>query len=181
MTIRSIALFLALGACVRSRPTPDPGYWVASDSSQYTPVVRLRAHVDVQRDRVLVNIDSGTVSVPGEPMRYAPPLMSNLYLSAVVAVPDSNSFTVGRAPGVVAARAERFGTAPPRTRIWRARLGARTPTVDSGIVRGGYTIPVAHLSDCREHSGTVGTDASRRRYPAARSSRRRSRLCVWRA
>jgi hypothetical protein len=57
-------------------------------------VARFRAHVDIRQDRVLIAIDSGTVHVPGEEIPGAPPLMSGLYLSAIVAVTDSSSLAV---------------------------------------------------------------------------------------
>lgn len=75
-------------------------YWVTSDSSQYTPVARFRVRVDLQRDHLVVIVDSATVTVPGELVPAAPPLMSNLFLSAIVAVADSTSLaTVSRIQG----------------------------------------------------------------------------------
>ena len=101
MKAHHVITALTLLACVHTTPTPTAvTYWIASDASQYTPVVRFRARVDVQSDRVVVRVDSATLSIPGDAAPAAPPLMSDLRLSAIVAVADSTSLAmVGSMPG----------------------------------------------------------------------------------
>jgi hypothetical protein len=95
MKVHLVIATSALTACVHTAPTPaTSAYWVTSDSSLYTPVTRFRARVDVHPERLVVIVDSTTVAVPGEAIPGAPPLMSDLYLSAIVAVADSTSRSV---------------------------------------------------------------------------------------
>ena len=71
-----------------ARPTA-----LASDSSQYSPVLRLQADFV---GRIVVTVDSGTLTVPGEQIQGAPVLMSQLYLTTIVAALDSSTLAVTR-------------------------------------------------------------------------------------
>jgi hypothetical protein len=90
-----VALLAAMVAgCVHTAPVPAPGAWVTSDSSQYSPAARFRAHTRIDPTAIHIAIDSGSLSVP---------IMGPLFLTAILAVPDSGSMAivnaaVGRAP-----------------------------------------------------------------------------------
>jgi hypothetical protein len=100
-----VALMAAMmvAGCVHTAPVPAPGAWVTSDSSQYSPVARFRAHTSLDPMAIHIAIDSGSLSVPGEVIPDSPPIMGPLFLTAILAVPDSGSMAivnaaVGRAP-----------------------------------------------------------------------------------
>lgn len=143
---------LTMLACVHTAPAPTTGaYWIASDASQYTPVVRFRARVDVQRDHLIVFVDSATLSIPGAPIPSAPPLMSDLYLSAIVAMPDSTSLaTVGTMQaGVRHPKTDRRGWSPLASSdsvllIHELRYGETAP-----IPAIGLTVPGSFATDTR--------------------------------
>ena len=111
MTMRVALLAAIVSGCVHTAPTPAAGAWVTSDSSQYSPVARFRAHTRLDPAAIRLAIDSGSLSVPGEVIPDSPPIMGPLFLTAILAVPDSGSMAivnaaVGRAP------AERRGWNP---------------------------------------------------------------------
>ena len=95
---------------MRTAPTPANGTWIASDSSQYSPVARFRTYSSIDPAGIHIVIDSGTVAVPGEILPSSPPLMSDLYLTAILAVPDSGSLGAVQPPA---------GAAPAERRAWR--------------------------------------------------------------
>ena len=122
---------VALAACVRTAPLPSPSYWVSSDSSQYSPVARFRVRTDAADREIRVLIDSGTLSIQGEPIPDAPPLMSGLYLTAILAVPDTGSLEVVR-PGVGRSGGDRRGWHPiaesdSALGLGQLRYGERAP------------------------------------------------------
>ncbi len=94
---RAVMLSLAFTACVHTSPQPTAEYWVSSDSSLYSPVARFRVRSFVAANEISIVIDSGALAVVGEVVPDAPPIMSNLYMAAILAVPDSGSFAVVRA------------------------------------------------------------------------------------
>jgi hypothetical protein len=79
-------------ACIHTGPEPSVSYWVASDSSLYSPVARFRVTPLKRSGELRVRLDSGALSVPGDQALAAPPLMSKLYLTAFLAVLDSSGF-----------------------------------------------------------------------------------------
>ena len=64
----------------------------------------MRAYYDIHDDALSVSIDSGSVAIPGVGGPDAPPLMSKLYVTAIVAAVDTSSLSAvnqprgGRAP-----------------------------------------------------------------------------------
>ncbi|HEY7233506.1 MAG TPA: hypothetical protein VH539_05110 [Gemmatimonadaceae bacterium] len=106
----STLLVLACSHAVQA-PSPIATPWVTSDSSQYSPVARFRALTTVVSDGVEIAIDSGSLTVPGTPAPDVPPVMSNLYITAILAVGDTSSFVVVR-PGDSRNAAERRGWRP---------------------------------------------------------------------
>ncbi len=111
MKIRATLLVTIVAGCIHTAPTPAPGTWVTSDSSQYSPVARFRAKTRLDPSAIRIAIDSGSLSVPGEVIPDSPPIMGPLFLTAILAVPDSGSMAIvnpaaGRAP------AERRGWNP---------------------------------------------------------------------
>ena len=87
---------VVLAACARTAPVPDAGDWVASDSSQYTPVARFRARSTLNASGATIVVDSGSLFIPGELRPGGPPLMTKLYLTAILAVPDSENLGTTR-------------------------------------------------------------------------------------
>ncbi len=111
MKTRAVLFATIASGCIHTAPAPTPGAWVTSDSSQYSPVARFRAHTRIDPTAIHIAIDSGSLSVPGDAIPDAPPIMGPLFLTAILAVPDSGSMAivnaaVGRAP------AERRGWNP---------------------------------------------------------------------
>lgn len=96
---RSSVTLLFAAACARTAPVPAAGYWVASDSSQYTPVARFRIRVAIEPDRAVITFDEGVLAIPGETIINPPVLMSDLYLTALIAVPDSSAVAVVETTG----------------------------------------------------------------------------------
>lgn len=84
---------LAASACIRTAPSPVPGYWISSDSSQYSPIARFRVRSTLSPAAVSIAIDSGSLAIPGDPIPNVPPLMSDLYMTAILVVPDSGTLT----------------------------------------------------------------------------------------
>lgn len=78
-------LALAATKCLRTAPVPLVGYWVSSDASQYSPVVTLRVVSSRRGSSLQIEIDSGTLTVPGAFPPPAPLAMTNLYLTAYIA------------------------------------------------------------------------------------------------
>src|SRR2546423_11955337 len=88
------AAAIALLGCAHLAPAPDAGPWVTSDSSQYSPVAHFRAFTAVSSAGVSIAIDSGSLLIPGVFTPEAPPLMSNLYLTAILAVGERDSLAI---------------------------------------------------------------------------------------
>jgi hypothetical protein len=135
---RSAGLWIILAlsqSCVRTAPRPAATYWVISDSSQYSPNARFRVHLGIERDSVVVAVDSGSLAIPGDPSLTAPPLMSNLYLSAIVGAPDSSSIAVVGRPGG-RRMADRRGWAP---------LGTSDSVLVAREIRYGERVPFADV------------------------------------
>jgi hypothetical protein len=88
---RLVTVFLAGGAsaCARSAPQPPSGYWVSSDSSQYSPVVRVHIVASQGAGGYDVVLDTGTVEVPGVLAAASPVMMHDLYITAYVATPNA--------------------------------------------------------------------------------------------
>jgi hypothetical protein len=106
---RGALLAAIVAGCVYTVPAPEPGAWVTSDSSQYSPVARFRAHTRLDPAAVHISIDSGSLSVPGELIPDSPPIMGPLFLTAILAVPDSGSMAIVNPPA---------GRAPAERRGW---------------------------------------------------------------
>lgn len=99
-------LAMTLVGCMHNSPAPANGIWISSDSSQYSPDARFRAFSRIGPTGVHISIDSGSLSVPGMTTPGMPPVMSQLYITAILAVPDSDSFAIVR-PAARGAPAER--------------------------------------------------------------------------
>jgi hypothetical protein len=108
---RLLLCAVVLGACVRTAPRPAVGYRVSSDSSHYSPAATFWMASSRLGSDLLLAIDSGMLAVPGATVADPPPLMSSLYLTAVVATTDSASLNVVR-PGAGRRPAERRGWRP---------------------------------------------------------------------
>ena len=144
---RRVALLAAIvSGCVHTAAVPAPSAWVASDSSQYSPVARFRANTRLDPSAIRIAIDSGSLSVPGDAIPDSPPIMGPLYLTAILAVPDSGSMAivnaaVGRAP------AERRGWNPRASSdsvllLTQLHYGERAPFKDLELVIPSESIPV---------------------------------------
>jgi hypothetical protein len=105
-----LGFVVAVIACIRTAPVPVAQYWVSSDSSQYSPIARFRVHSAAVDAGFSVAIDSASIAIPGTAIADAPPVMSQLYLTAIIAVPDSGSLAVVRAAS---------GRRPAERRGWR--------------------------------------------------------------
>src|SRR4051812_35996331 len=90
----AIMMVAALTACINTAPRPATGYWVSSDSSAYSPSAHFRVSSRLADGNLHLRIDTGTVAIPGEAIPESPALMSKLYITAIVAVLDSNSMSV---------------------------------------------------------------------------------------
>jgi hypothetical protein len=108
------AAAVVIAGCAHSAGTPAGRTWISSDSSQYSPVARLRALTALHKNGIEVVVDSGTLSVPGDPIPNGPPLMSQLYLTAILAERDSSSLAVVTA-GDARGSPERRGWHPVAT------------------------------------------------------------------
>jgi hypothetical protein len=131
-----------IAGCVRSAPQPVTGYWVDSDSSGYSPVARFRVHAERRDGGVALVIDSASVAIPGQTGTLGPTLMDHLYLTAILAAPDSGALAVVRAAGP-RGPAERRGWRPVATSdsvplIAALRYGERVRVPDLRL-----TVPVA--------------------------------------
>ena len=80
-----VVAVLAVG-CIQPRPVPAAGDWITSDSSQYSPVAHFRAHTTLAGDGIRIVVDSASLYVPGIVVPDSPPLMSGLFLTAILAV-----------------------------------------------------------------------------------------------
>jgi len=79
------------------------GYNVSSESSDYSPAVSLALSMKnllVRGDSIIVAIDSGRISAPGTRGTVSMAVMSNLYMTAMLAItnPDSSSVARAKAP-----------------------------------------------------------------------------------
>jgi hypothetical protein len=110
MKLRLLIISISAVACIHTAPVPSLGDWIASDSSQYSPVAHFLAHTTLAADGIHIAIDSGSVYVPGVLVPDSPALMSGLSLTAILAVPDSGSLAIVQ-PAQGRAAAER--------RAWR--------------------------------------------------------------
>jgi hypothetical protein len=81
----TVPILAVLHGCIRTGPKPVAWYWVASDSSQYSPAVRFRVTSAVLDSGVQVLIHGGTITLPGVLTADAPPLMSHLHVTALLA------------------------------------------------------------------------------------------------
>jgi len=93
--------------CVRTAPTPSHAYWVSSDSSYYSPNVRLRASISRNGATLTVVLDSGIIAAPGTFTPEAPVMMRKLYLTGYVAA--SSASPMGLVRGNPARFADRRG------------------------------------------------------------------------
>jgi hypothetical protein len=140
-----VALLAIIVGCAHTAPAPVPGAWVTSDASQYSPVARFSAHTRLDPTAIRIAIDSGSLSVPGDAIPDSPPIMGPLYLTAILAVPDSGSMAivnaaVGRAP------AERRGWNPLASSdsvllLTQLHYGERAPFKDLRLVIPSGIIP----------------------------------------
>ena len=88
---RLVLAFLAGGAsaCSHTAPQPPSGYWVSSDSSRYSPVVRVHVVASQGAGGFDVVLDTGVVAVPGVLTAASPVMMHDLYITAYVATPNA--------------------------------------------------------------------------------------------
>ncbi len=82
-------VMVAAAACARIAPVPSPDYWLSSDSSQYSPTVRLRVATVRDGGSLTVLLDSGVVAVPGTFSGQGPVMIRSLYVTAYVAASNS--------------------------------------------------------------------------------------------
>lgn len=125
----TFAIVCAATACLRVAPQPRVGYWVASDSSQYSPVVRFRVVSRTAGTQLHVLLDSGVIDIPGSAALDAPVLMSQLYLTAFVAVLDSQALAVV-APSASGRPSDRRG--------WRPRATSDSVLIVDALRYGGH-------------------------------------------
>ncbi len=133
-------------ACVRTAPVPQAGYVVSSDASHYSPVTTLRIVPSREGSQLLIELDSGTLVVPGNFAQPAPIAVTNLYLTAYIAatntgpmalaLPDSLRFPDRRGWRAVATSDSiqltdqlRYGE---RQQVGRHRLAMSLPAVTEG-------------------------------------------------
>ena len=145
MSLRVALLAAVVVGCVHTAPAPSAGSWVTSDSSQYSPVARFRVLTRLDSTAIRATIDSGSLTVPGEMVPSSPPIMGPLYLTAILAVPDSGSMAIvtpaaGRAP------AERRGWHPLANSdsvllLTQLRYGERAPFPDLRLLVQSERIP----------------------------------------
>ena len=139
-----LAIAVVVAGCVRTAPVPQPGYWVSSDASQYSPVVRFRVVSSIVGSQVRVVIDSGVVSVPGVLTPESPRVMNNLYLTAYVAV--ANVGPMAKATGDSVQYADRRGwravaTSDSLPFIDHLRYGEQRPISDIHLTMSTASIP----------------------------------------
>lgn len=91
---------LMASGCVQTAPQPITGYWVSSDSSGYSPVATFRVFAQRRGSGFELTVDSGMIAIPGPMGMTGPPLMDHLYLTAILAEPDSTNFAVVREGGL---------------------------------------------------------------------------------
>ena len=127
---------LGLASCVRTAPEPLAREWISSDSSLYSPTAHLRVGSHVEAGAVTISIDSGRITIPGEPVADAPVLMSHLYLTAILATLDSSELAVSRSGS---------GRRPMERRGWRPVAMSDSVLVVAEI-RYGETISLASRS-----------------------------------
>jgi hypothetical protein len=134
-TIRYLttAWLLGLASCVRTAPQPSAREWISSDSSLYSPTAHLRVGSHVEAGAVTVSVDSGLITIPGEPVADAPVLMSHLYLTAILATLDSTELAVSRSGS---------GRSPMERRGWRPVVTSDSVLVVAEI-HYGETISLA--------------------------------------
>lgn len=121
-----------LAGCIHAPIAREPGYWISSDSSLYSPAARMRVGTKVVDDRVKVYLYAGTLTVPGELMPNSPPLMSDLYLTALLATSASSVESVD-------------GKASSDRRAWRL-VAASDSVLVAKEIRYGETLPVSPLT-----------------------------------
>lgn len=161
-------------ACIHTTPVPALGDWIASDSSQYSPVAHFRAHTTLAADGIHIAIDSGSLYVPGVLVPDSPALMSGLSLTAILAVPDSGSLAIGPtgsgprrrgAARLASTRLKRLSTAGRRPALWRASSTPANPTRDS-VGKDARRRSLDHLSHLGNRRRTHGTPRARRCRPS---------------
>jgi hypothetical protein len=131
---RVLALFAILvgAGCMHAPIAKEPGYWISSDSSLYSPAARMRVGAQVMGGKVRVHVYAGTLTVPGELMANSPPLMSDLYLTALLATSGSSVASVD-------------GKASSDRRAWRL-VAASDSALVAKEIRYGETLPVSPLT-----------------------------------
>lgn len=93
-------LLLAMGpmACSRAMRVPG-GYNVSSESSDYSPAVSLALSMRdlrIRADSIIVAIDSGRISAPGAKGTVSAAVMSDLYMTAILATTNMDSSSESR-------------------------------------------------------------------------------------
>lgn len=112
-----VLALLATTACARHH------YLVSNERSDYTPTVRLKAHVTTHHDTAFIRIDSGTALAPGLPNGRPQALMRALTIEPVIAERAPKGTTTIDADG---------RTVPA---YWRPLLvGEPQPLVDSLVM-----------------------------------------------
>ncbi|HEY9225630.1 MAG TPA: hypothetical protein VIP11_03215 [Gemmatimonadaceae bacterium] len=105
MNIRALfaaapCLTVAALGCVRTAPAPSAGYWVSSDSSHYSPVVRLRVTAAARGNQLYLLVDSGSLAVPGPFTPDSPIVLTKLYLTAYLATSNRGPLALATADSV---------------------------------------------------------------------------------
>jgi hypothetical protein len=93
-----LLLAMAPMACSRAMHVPD-GYNVSSESSDYSPAVSLALSMKdllIRDDSIIVAIDSGRISAPGSKGNVSSAVMSDLYMTAILATTNTDSSSVAR-------------------------------------------------------------------------------------
>jgi hypothetical protein len=136
---RLLLAFSALSGCVHPRPASG-GYNVSSERSDYSPTIRLAVALPViapaaRHDTIIVVIDSAVVTAPGAIAADTSPVMSELYITALLATrPSAREVTPGllepwrtlaTSDSVLLISALRFGV--PRS-VGHLRLALVPPT-----------------------------------------------------
>lgn len=158
---RSLVLALAVATtsagCVKPALAPL-GVNVSSEQSDYSPTARLAvalAPLRLTADSIDIVIDSGRITLPGQPVGDTAPAMRDFYLTAMLVVPHAPTgdepglphpwLAVAESDSVPVADAMRFGERRPLGRI-HLRM-PRPPGLDPGnswlVFRmTGFAVPV---------------------------------------
>jgi len=95
------SLLILLCACAAARTRTGPGWNISSESSDYSPTMRLAVSLRAllsRPDSIVVVVDSGMIAAPGIQPPEAPADMSNLYMTALLTKPTRAAIRDPRTP-----------------------------------------------------------------------------------